>query len=366
MTECRISYGVLEKRSTSLRPEAPLHSSSLQRWLTGDRELDWLDIELMVRVCHEHDPARVPAWSAMDDWHACYERVSETEPPAREKSPATRTSGGSGAKKKKKAKKRHKGPTTGGITITNGEGGVVNYVSGKKNKTRGSAAVARFSIKQWITGAAIVILLGAGSAYGFLYDDMSHDASDNITEGPTAPDSPSAGADESRSASPSASASTPASEPGTPKSSAPVDGREPTSRVSDANADGGPTTSSSPRPSGSPDISTEPEVRPEAPHFQVTGGQCDVSDAAGGSPNVLGNQSSGFTDGGQTYNEIVLASDHSKSIATTYGRNGKVVNGSSGWFWPCESDDPPGTYDVRVKDVASGLWSDWSSLVIVP
>ncbi|MEV6378983.1 hypothetical protein AB0M31_06125 [Streptomyces sp. NPDC051773] len=349
---CGISYKGLEEGARN-HPR-PLPSSSLQRRLTGNGELDWMDIESMVTLCHAHRDAQPPEWSKMTSWRAAYDRAERSE------------SAGEDALKEKDPKKKKKGakPKGSSTRVKAGRGSVINLVHGKENKVRGSVTKNRITLLKTAAAVTLVALLSSGAAL-LIGDDneTAHPGPGSASES-TVTGSASSGPSGMTSQPPSTSSRAPA---------ATSEGPE-TDEGSIAKQSAIPTTGASSEAPPSPKPSHETRISPtaqapnvfDAPLFKVTGGECDVSDAAQGNSTTLGNESSGFSNGGTTYNEIVLASDHTKSINTPYGHNGKVTNESSGWYWTCEESDPPGTYDVRVKDVKSGLWSNWSRLVINP
>ncbi|MCM2428560.1 hypothetical protein [Streptomyces sp. RKAG337] len=360
---CDISYSQLEKESTVLCPTYPVYSSTLQRRLTGGGELDWLHIQSMVMTCHAHDGARPPEWSTVGGWRACYERVEGAEPVVME---APR-----GKKPKKKGRKRTGRDTR--IKTGDGDGGVVvNLVHGKGNRTHGSVTKNRVKLLTSAAGAITLVgLVGGGGAMLFLGDgtEAAHPGPGGVSQSKAAPGSalPSPGVPVFPSV--PTSLKTPMDVSGEPGTHVPNDDHRSTTAAGGGSGSASPT----PRPSrgssvpSNPVISvSEPPKASVAPSFKVTGGECDASDAAAGTSHSLSNESSGFTNGGTTYNEIVATSDHSKPIATGYTHEGEVSNGSSAWSWLCEAGDPSGTYDVRVKDVKSGRWSNWSRLVINP
>jgi hypothetical protein len=340
--------------------------------LTGDDELDWPQIELMVRTCHALNRAKVPEWSTAEAWQACYKRVTErTEQAVAETSDGEGAQGTDGRAKRKKSKNRkRKGrpPAAGGHRIKADKGSVV--VIGEKG--RGRVSPVRISVtgkaKKLITGGVIgAAVLGCGTLYFVLDDDgtTTSNVAGALGGQPVTSPTGSMDADETASASPSGT-STPSAPPSDDlNNDASPDGTDGTPGSTDPPVVTPTTptpTPASPEPDPTP---SKPPLKRAAPRFEVTGGTCDVSEAAADRANHLSNQSSGFSDGGGTYNEIVAATDHSKPIAQTYDRQGTATNGRSGWHWLCEASDPPGTYDVRVKDVKTGLWSNWSRLEIV-
>ncbi|WP_405845728.1 hypothetical protein [Streptomyces sp. NBC_01518] len=277
---------------------------------------------------------------------------------------------------KKPEQKRESGHLKGtppepnpGISFT-GNNNSVNYVTGHGHKVNGSTKWIRTTIGKLSISILVVLALGGGSAYLLLgdHDSAKHATTDSTSESPSAPDSATATSGETASPSPAtASPFNPSTGTDAGAGTATGTGSQNQNSSDNAGTTDAPTrisnTSTTTRKKPVPTQSTAAAT---TPHFQVTGGACDDSDATSGMAKTLYNTSSGFTVGGDTYNEVVLASDHNTAMPTGhFAPNGKVTSsGGSGWHWLCEQNDPTGTYDVRVQDVATGRWSNWSRLVI--
>ncbi|MFF7331076.1 hypothetical protein [Streptomyces sp. NPDC008150] len=319
--------------------------------------------------------------------------ASPTESAPRAGRPAREQKGGRAPKKTGK----RKGPRKAGHKIRlDGANPTVNIIKGKKNSTR-TAAVNVLVKRKWVAvgTAVLVVVIGGGGVYfahsgGEGNSGSTSSRSDGTgANGAHASASPADDTGRTLSPSPSLSASTKASraavddptestgrninDPGTGSEPGLGTGSSGGSAVGPPAGEGtgsaggsGSSTSGADEPRTTQTRSGAPAETSASPKFQVTGGSCDVSDAAAGIRKTLGNQSSGFTQGGTTYNEIVRASDGTTPISTGYDHNGTVAGGSSQWSWLCEAGDATGTYKVRVKDVASGAWSNWSILLINP
>lgn len=314
--------------------------------------------------------------------------------------PARDQQDGGGSKKSRKnsvgAKKGKRSGKAGDRINVKGRDHVVTITKGRGNKARGLATRIRVT-RKWVTvGTTALVVAVGGGVYvvtGNDGDPSGRSGSGDAHSTPSSSASTTGGPDETASASTSAKSPRPSADPtgtvggdidsqtgggsdgGTGTGTA---GGNDSGTGTGAGGDDGAGTGTSTGTGGSgstTSVGKEPKTTqtrsgttPETtapPAFRVTGGSCDVSDAAT-AQKTLGNQSSGFTRGGTTYDEIVEASDGTTPIATSYDHNGEVSAQSSQWSWLCEAGDPPGTYKVRVQDVASGRWSNWSSMVINP